>query len=60
MSDFVTPVSGNKMLELKREINDLRELLKKEDDPEKIKELKKTISEKDTYYNILADKARQN
>ncbi len=59
MSDLMTPVSGNKMLELKAEIKDLREQLKKTDDPDKIKEIKKLISEKDTYYNILADKARR-
>lgn len=58
MRDMMTPVSGNKMLELKAEIHDLREQLKATDDPEKIKAIKKLISEKDTYYNILADKAR--
>lgn len=60
MSDIMQAVSGNKMLELKSEIADLKQLLAKEDDPEKIKALKKTINEKRTYYEILADKARQN
>ena len=36
----------------------MRKLLAKEDDPDKIQRLKKTIAEKETYYNILADKVR--
>ena len=58
MRDVMQAVTGNKMLDLKRELHDLRELLAKADDPDKIKVLKKTISEKETYYNILADRAR--
>ena len=60
MGDILKPITGNKMLELKQEIHDLRQLLAKTDDPDKIKVLKKTISEKETYYNILADRARLN
>ena len=58
MQDIFKPITGNKMLELKQEINDLRKILAQTDDPDKIKALKKTISEKETYYNILADRAR--
>lgn len=58
MKDFMQAVSGGKMLELKREIYDLRRLLAGTDDPDTMKLLQKTISEKETYYNILADKAR--
>ncbi len=58
MRDVMQAVTGNKMLDLKRELHDLRELLAKADDLDKIKVLKKTISEKETYYNILADRAR--
>lgn len=58
MRDVMQAVTGNKMLDLKREIHDLRQLLAKADDPDKIRALKKTISEKETYYNILADRAR--
>lgn len=58
MQDFMEPLAGNKMYELKAEINDLRKLLAKEDDPDKIQRLKKTIAEKEMYYNILADKVR--
>lgn len=58
MADFMNPVSGNKMMELRQEINDLRASLKTMDDPEQIKAVKKRIMEKETYYNILADKQR--
>ena len=58
MRDVMQAVTGNKMLDLKREIHDLRQLLAKADDPDKIRALKKTISEKETYYNILAVRAR--
>ncbi len=58
MADFMNPVSGNKMMEIRQEINDLRASLKTMDDPEQIKAVKKLIMEKETYYNILADKQR--
>jgi len=57
-ADVFAPVTGNKMLELRAELHDLRELLSKEDDPDKIKCLKRKIMDKETYYNILADRAR--
>lgn len=58
MDDILKPITGNKMLELKQEIKELRELLAQTDDPEKIKTLKRAISDKQTHYNILADRAR--
>ena len=58
MKDFMKPVAGNKMVELKAEVNDLKALLAKTDDPDRIRHLKKVISEKQTYYNILVDKVR--
>ena len=58
MGDILKPITGNKMLELKQEIKELRELLAQTDDPEKIKTLKRAISDKQTHYNILADRAR--
>ena len=58
MDDILKPITGNKMLELKQEIRDLRQILANTDDPDKIKMLKKAISEKETHYNILADRAR--
>jgi rubrerythrin len=58
MNDILKPITGNKMLELKQEIKELREALAQTDDPEKIKALKRAISDKQTHYNILADRAR--
>lgn len=58
MSDIMKPVTGNKMVELRQEINDLRAALKTMDDPEQVKATKKLIMEKETHYNILADKQR--
>lgn len=58
MSDAINNISGNKMLQLRQEIAELRELLKKEEDAERIKGLKKAIMEKETHYNILADRQR--
>lgn len=58
MEDVLSSVAGNRMVQLKMEIRDLRQLLKAQDDPEKIAELKKLISEKQTYYNILEDRRR--
>ena len=40
MTDFMEPVAGNKMVELRAEINDLKALLAKADDPDKIRHLK--------------------
>jgi len=58
MQDILKPITGNKMLELKMEIKELREILAQTDDPEKIKAIKRAISDKQTHYNILADRAR--
>ncbi|HIU64597.1 MAG TPA: hypothetical protein IAB06_06155 [Candidatus Avacidaminococcus intestinavium] len=57
-NDILSSVSGNKMAQLRQEVKDLRELLKKTDDPDKIAAIKKEIMEKETHYNILADRAR--
>lgn len=58
MSDILGTVSGNKMGQLRQEIKDLRALLTKTDDPDKIALIKKEIMEKETHYNILADRVR--
>lgn len=58
MSDFMKPIAGNKMVDLRMEINDLRELLAKQEDEAKKEQIRKTIREKETYYNILADQQR--
>ena len=58
MEDILGSVAGNKMGQLRQEISDLRKILAKTDDPDKIATIKKEINEKETYYNILADRAR--
>lgn len=58
MSDFMKPIAGNKMVDLRMEINDLKELLAKQEDEAKKEQIKKTIREKETYYNILADQQK--
>lgn len=56
--DFISKVAGSKMGQLKQEISDLRIMLSKLDDEEKIAVIKKEIMEKETYYNILADRKK--
>ncbi|MDD4721698.1 MAG: hypothetical protein WC127_05440 [Acidaminococcaceae bacterium] len=56
--DFISKVAGSKMGQLRQEISDLRNILAKLDDEEKIALIKKEIMEKETYYNILADRER--
>ena len=58
MEDILGSVAGNKMGQLRQEISDLRKILAKTDDPDKIATIKKEINESETYYNILADRAR--
>ena len=58
MEDILGSVAGNRMGLLRQEITDLRIILAKTDDPDKIATIKKEINEKETYYNILADRAR--
>ncbi|MDD3395726.1 MAG: hypothetical protein PHQ45_00670 [Acidaminococcaceae bacterium] len=56
--DFIGKVAGGKMGQLMVEIADLKKLLAKADDEDRIKLLKKEIMEKETYFNILAERAR--
>ena len=59
-NDVLKATAGNRMGQLLQEINDLRAILKKMDNPEKKAELRKTIMEKETYYNVLADRRKIN
>jgi hypothetical protein len=59
-NDVLKATAGNRMGQLLQEINDLKAILKKMDNPEKKAELRKTIMEKETYYNVLADRRRVN
>ena len=58
MLKFFNPISGSKMLELKKDIADLKTKIKKTNNSSEIKKLKRKLSEKQTYYNILAEKLR--
>jgi len=46
------------MGQLRQEISDLRKMLSSTDDDEKAALIKKEIMEKETYYNILADREK--
>lgn len=59
-NDVLKATAGNKMGQLLQEINDLKAILKKAYDPEKQAALRKIIMEKETYYNILADRRKIN
>ena len=59
MLKFMQPVSGTKMLQLKKEIAEIKTSIKKCNDDRELKRLKKKLMEKTTYYNILADKLKQ-
>jgi len=56
--DFISKVAGSKMGQLRQEISDLRKMLSSTDDDEKAALIKKEIMEKETYYNILADREK--
>ena len=58
MLKFMQPISATRMIELKKEIVDLKRRLKKCNDDGEVRKLKKRISEKQTHYNILAEKLR--
>ena len=58
MLKLFSPISGSKMLELKKDIADLKTKIKKTNNPFEVKKLKRKLSEKQTYYNILAEKLR--
>ena len=58
MFKFMQPVSPNRMIELKKEIAEIKRSLKKCNDDREIRRLKKRLSEKQTHYNILAEKLR--
>ena len=59
-NDVLKATAGNRMGQLLQEINELKAILKKMDNPEKKAELRKTIMEKETYYNVLADRRKIN
>ena len=60
MADMLESLAGNKMLMLKREIAALRERLAEVQDDEAKKAIRRELMDKETYYNILADRQRIN
>ena len=58
MFNLMKPISGTRMLELKKEIADIKRQIKKCNDDREVRRLKRQLSEKQTYYNILADKQK--
>ena len=60
MADMLESLAGNKMLMLKQEIAALRERLAEVQDEEAKKAIRRELMDKETYYNILADRQRMN
>ena len=60
MADIVESIAGNKMLMLKQDIALLRQRLAEVQDEEGEKAIRRELVEKETYYNILADRQRMN
>lgn len=60
MSDVLEELSGTKMLHLKQDIAYLRKTIAECTDEEQKKILRRELMEKETYYNILADRQRVN
>ena len=60
MADIVESLAGNKMLMLKQDIAFLRKRLAECADEDAKKAIRRELMEKETYYNILADRQRVN
>ena len=60
MADMLESLAGNKMLMLKQEIAALRQRLAEVQDEEEKKTIRRELMDKETYYNILADRQRMN
>ncbi len=58
MADIIDSLTGNSMLHLKQDIAYLRQCLAECEDEEKKKLIRREIMEKETHYNILADRQR--
>ena len=58
MGKFMQPVSGTKMIELKKDIAELKRRIKKCNDDGELRKLKRTLAEKQVYYNVLADRLK--
>ena len=60
MADMLESLAGNKMLMLKQEIAALRQRLAEVQDEEAKKAIRRELMDKETYYNIIADRQRIN
>lgn len=60
MADIVESLAGNKMLLLKQDIALLRQRLAECADAAAKQAIRRELMEKETYYNILADRQRIN
>lgn len=59
MADIIESIAGNQMLMLKQDIAFLRKRLAEcTDDEDAQKAIRREIMEKETYYNVLADRQR--
>ena len=58
MAKFLRPISGTKMIELKKDIAELKRRIKKCNDDGELRKLKRTLAEKETYYNVLSDRLK--
>ncbi len=56
--DFISKMAASKMGQLRLELVELNERLAAASMDEQKKKLRKTIQEKEVYYNILADRLR--
>ena len=59
MADITEALAGNKMLQLKQDMALLRQEIASCEDEEIKKKLRRELMDKETYYNILADRQRQ-
>lgn len=60
MSDIIEGIASNNMLRLKQELKELRDRLAACQDEEAKKLIRREIMNKETHYNILADRQRLN
>ena len=60
MANMLESLAGKKMLMLKQEIAALRERLAEVQDEDAKKAIRRELMDKETYYNILADRQRMN
>ncbi len=58
MTDLAETITGNKMLQLRLELASLRQRLREVEVEADKQAIRKLIREKETYYNILAERQR--